>query len=152
MKQSTAQKGDISEFSVALECLKRGWEILYPNGNRKPYDFVVEENGKFARIQIKSGWYDEKTDAFYAKRVKTLANRKKVKITNYSIDDFDFAICYIVELNEFYIIPSINFINDLRGNQISLRKLNESQRECFGSKYKNNWNLLEEFLNIAGGR
>lgn len=131
MELITKQKGDIVELAVSLECLKRGWEILWPNGDRKPYDFVIDTNNKFVKIQTKCAWYNKNTDSFYAKRVRTLANRKNVKIINYNVSDFDFAICYIIELNEYYIIPSANFVDDLSGNQITLRKLSKSQRLCF---------------------
>lgn len=146
MKAITKQKGDIGETAFCLECLKRGWEILWPNGDRKPYDLVIDVGNKFLRIQIKTAWLDEKTKMFYAKRVKTLANRKNVKITPYKVEDFDFAVCYILELNEFYIIPSKNFVEDVTGNQIGLKRVIESQRECFGTKYLNNWTLIENLI------
>lgn len=143
MNFSTSQNGDIVEATVSLECLRRGWEVLFPNGNRLPYDFVLDIKGRLLKIQVKRAWFDQKNGLFKVKKVRTLANRKEIKIQKYNLTDFDFAICCIFDLNEYYIIPSKEFIKGTSGKEICLRNNATSQRDCFGEKFLNRWDYLE---------
>jgi hypothetical protein len=52
---NTKQKGDIAEGHVLAAFLKAGKTVLMPFGDRNRYDMVVDEGGKFTRIQVKHG-------------------------------------------------------------------------------------------------
>lgn len=47
--------GDISEAAVVAALLKAGYNVLMPFGDRNRYDVVIEHDGKFERVQIKTG-------------------------------------------------------------------------------------------------
>ena len=51
---NSKQIGNITEVSVMLEFLKLGYNILTPYGDCERYDFVVDINGKFYKIQVKT--------------------------------------------------------------------------------------------------
>lgn len=53
---NTTQIGDISEQKFVLRCLELEIPVLRPVGNNLPYDFVIEFNGSFKRIQVKTGY------------------------------------------------------------------------------------------------
>ena len=46
--------GNITEVSCMLEFMKLGYPVLTPYGDCQRYDFIVEINGKFYRIQSKT--------------------------------------------------------------------------------------------------
>ena len=46
--------GNITEVSCMLEFMKLGYPVLTPYGDCQRYDFVVEINNKFYRIQSKT--------------------------------------------------------------------------------------------------
>ena len=46
--------GNITEVSCMLEFMKLGYPVLTPYGDCQRFDFVVEINGKFYRIQSKT--------------------------------------------------------------------------------------------------
>lgn len=48
-------KGEIVEAIVLAELLKLGKAVSIPFGNNQPYDFIVDEDGKLSRIQVKTG-------------------------------------------------------------------------------------------------
>ncbi|MGH9782870.1 MAG: group I intron-associated PD-(D/E)XK endonuclease [Terriglobia bacterium] len=47
--------GDITQSQVMAALLKHGKKVLMPFGDNYRYDLVVEEDGRFTRIQCKTG-------------------------------------------------------------------------------------------------
>jgi hypothetical protein len=54
-KRNTKLTGDLSEITVMLALARMGHAILMPYGENQRYDFVIEEDGKFSRVQVKTG-------------------------------------------------------------------------------------------------
>lgn len=46
-------KGDIAELAVASRLMDKGWKVLFPYGENSRYDLVIEQKGKFLRVQVK---------------------------------------------------------------------------------------------------
>lgn len=53
--QNSKSVGDITQSQVMAALLKRGKKVLMPFGDNFRYDLVVEEDGRFTRIQCKTG-------------------------------------------------------------------------------------------------
>ena len=47
--------GDVTQSKVLTALLSRGKKVLLPFGDNARYDLVVEEDGRFTRIQCKTG-------------------------------------------------------------------------------------------------
>jgi hypothetical protein len=47
--------GDITQSQVMAALLKRGNKVLMPFGDNFRYDLVIEKDGRFTRIQCKTG-------------------------------------------------------------------------------------------------
>jgi hypothetical protein len=56
--QNSKSVGDITQSQVMAALLKRGKKVLMPFGDNFRYDLVVEEDGRFTRIQCKTGKLD----------------------------------------------------------------------------------------------
>lgn len=50
---SKKKKGDVAELVTAAHCLKNGYQVLFPYGEDTRYDFVIEREGVFKRVQVK---------------------------------------------------------------------------------------------------
>lgn len=87
---NTGHKGDISEFMVIIELMKRGRELAIPYGNRPGYDLLVlgkDQNWK--RIQVKTAYQRKGRSSTY---VDFLRGSGKVMRRQYQETDFDFLI------------------------------------------------------------
>ena len=53
-RDTSNQSGDISERAVSLELVRRGWHVLEPISRDAIYDLVVDVNGDFQTVQVKT--------------------------------------------------------------------------------------------------
>lgn len=136
----TKLKGDIAEQSVALYALKQGWGVLKPLGDRLPYDLVFDVGSSLFKIQVKSAWFDAKRSNYVVDKRRTKTNRRQMLRENYKLEDFDFAIIFIQDLDVFYIMPSKVFNN--YGSEIHLVEADKRQRKPNSSVYRNAWDLI----------
>ncbi|MFN8418058.1 MAG: group I intron-associated PD-(D/E)XK endonuclease [Anaerolineae bacterium] len=141
---TTKLKGDIAEQAAILHALKRGWGVLKPIGDRLPYDLVFDINGFFIKVQVKSAWHDESSANFVVDNRRTKTNRRKMIRDAYSVDDFDFALCYIQEFDLFYILPSTIFIS--YGSEIHFVEKDRRQRKPRSSLYRDAWHLIQQWV------
>ena len=99
--------GNITEVSCMLEFMKLGYPVLTPYGDCQRYDFVVEINGKFYRIQSKTAndaYIKEGYSVFRCNKKK----KKNGKVVHHSYDEneidyfstFYDGKCYLVPVNE----------------------------------------------------
>ncbi len=144
----TKRTGDVSEVTVILKVLKRGWNPLEPVGDRLPYDLVIEHGGKFVRIQVKTAWYKEHVDNYVVDSRLTKTNRKVMKRSKYPKGAFDFVIAYIQEKDVCYVIPLKEF-NTWAG-EVHFVEAEKRQRKPRSAQYREAWNLIEDMLNAGG--
>lgn len=62
--RNTKAVGDISQSQVLAALIRRGTRVSIPFGDNCRYDLVVEEEGRFIRIQCKTGRIDRGAIAF----------------------------------------------------------------------------------------
>ncbi len=136
----TKQKGDIAEQAVVLYALKQEWGVLRPVGDRLPYDLVFDIDGRLARIQVKSAWFDETRQNYVVDTRRTKTNRRQMIRKTYSDNDFEFAVIYIDNLNVFYVIPVNDFIS--YGSEIHLVETEKRQRKPKSADFREAWQLI----------
>ena len=100
---NSKQKGNITELECMLAFIKLGYNVLTPYGDCERYDFVVDINGKFYKIQSKTASTDDNGASF--KFSCRSANRKDGNIVHqhYTKDEIDFFST--VFNNQVYLIP-----------------------------------------------
>ncbi|MBI3307492.1 MAG: endonuclease [Candidatus Omnitrophica bacterium] len=135
----TKLKSDISESFVVTKLLKLGCEVLRPVGDRLPYDLVIAVKGKFIKIQIKSAWHCQGSYFVDTRRTKT--NRRRMLRALYGLGDFDFAICYIENLDICYVLPIVEFLS--YKSAIALVESEKRQRKPKSHIFREAWHLLE---------
>ena len=103
---NSKQKGNITELECMLAFIKQGYNVLTPYGDCERYDFVVDANGKFIRVQSKTSSSDDNGASF--KFSGRSCNRKDGRIihhkyTNEEIDFFSTIFegkCYLIPVEE----------------------------------------------------
>jgi len=138
----TKSKGDIAEQAAKLFALKLGWGVLAPIGDRLPYDLVFDVSGKLVKVQVKYAWLDKKRVNFIVYSIRTKTNRRKMKKELYKEGDFEFALIYIHPLDIFYVMPFADFVTHA---SVSVGEFLGRQREGAAKKFRNAWNLIQEW-------
>ena len=103
---NSKQKGNITELKIMLDFLKFGYNVLTPYGDCERYDYVVDANGKFFRIQSKTSRTKDDGASFYFSCRS--CNRKDGKIIHhmYTNDEIDYFAtsfndkCYLIPVEE----------------------------------------------------
>lgn len=91
--------GEISEGCILALLLRAGAVVLVPFGNNQRYDFVAEVDGKFIRIQCKTG---RKRGAVIQFNSCSFSGGKKRRVYTGEADVF---AVYCQELEKMYIVP-----------------------------------------------
>jgi PD-(D/E)XK endonuclease len=99
---NTKTIGDISEAAVIAALLKSGANVLMPFGDRNRYDVVIENDGKFERIQIKTGRIKHGVLRFYTVSVTRRKGKRFAMAYNGQIEKFG---VYCPENDTVYMIP-----------------------------------------------
>jgi PD-(D/E)XK endonuclease len=139
----TKLKGDIAEQSVLLFALRKGWGVSVPVGDRLPYDLILDVNGKLVKVQVKSAWLDTAKQNYVVDNRRTKTNRRQMVRRSYGVNDFDFAIVYLDEIDVFYVFPSLVFIG--YGSEIHLVETEKRQRKPKSSGFRSAWELIEQW-------
>ncbi len=139
----TKLKGDIAEQSVLLFALKMGWGVSKPIVDRLPYDLILDVDGKLVRIQVKSAWLDTVKQNYVVDNRRTKTNRRQMVRSSYSVEDFDFALVYIDDIDVFYVFPSLVFVS--YGSEIHLVETEKRQRKPKSSVFRGAWELIEQW-------
>lgn len=99
--------GNITEVSCMLEFMKLGYPVLTPYGDCQRYDFVVEINNKFYRIQSKTANDAYINDGYIIFRCdNTTTKNGKVIHHSYDENEIDYfstfynGKCYLIPVNE----------------------------------------------------
>lgn len=111
---NTHATGTVGEIRVMFEAAKRGYTVCVPHGHDSRYDLVVERNGKFERIQVKT----TKSDGKLVK-ARTYSVGKKDGQTiakQYSDVDVDWVAVYDITSDRCAFIP----VSALNGGRQSL--------------------------------
>ena len=140
---NTKLTGDIAEQAVVLQALRNGWEVLKPVGDRLPYDLVLDVDGTFVKIQVKSAWFDSSRNNYVVDNRRTKTNRRVMVRDKYKVSDFDFAVAYIPDLDVFYVFPVDVFTS--YASEIHLVEADKRQRKPKSVTYRGAWKLILEW-------
>lgn len=105
MENLTTQfKGKITELQVALALIQRGYMISQPLIDAR-YDFVLEKNGKFYRLQVKTCHLVEDKSGVIFSTSNSHTNTTGTSNRNYKGEADYFATiyngdCYLIPVND----------------------------------------------------
>jgi hypothetical protein len=98
------KRGQATEAIVTAELIARDVSVLTPAYDNEPYDLVVETDGRFHRLQVKTA-YDSKRDGAVTFRTRSV----RTKSEGYEREGYDGEVDYFAVLNvkkeEVYLVP-----------------------------------------------
>jgi PD-(D/E)XK endonuclease len=126
------RRGEWVELRFIAAAAENDLHVTKPWGDSAQYDFVLEHQGRFLRIQVKSTQFFDR--GCYPCAVRGSHWR-------YDEDAFDFLAVYILPEDLWYIIPK----PVLRGQaSVALRP---SIQDSKYAKYLGAWELIKEVVN-----
>lgn len=128
--QHRKRRGEWAEMRFMARAAEHGLTVTKPWGDSCRYDFVVECEGCFLRIQVKS-------TVTRKNRVYPCMLRGATAL--YTKDDFDFLAAYIIPLDVWYVIPAAVAITGRQKVHLSP----ESPKSKY-ELYREAWHLLKE--------
>ena len=123
------QRGEWAELRFMARAAEHGLCVTKPWGDSARYDFAVEHNGHFLRVQVKST--KSKQYNSYA------CNLRRTSHHAYTKDEVDFIAAYVIPKDVWYILP-IEVATNSSSNLILSPHLPNSKYD----RYKEAWHLL----------
>ena len=122
-------RGEWAELRFMTRAAEHGLCVTKPWGETAKYDFAVEYDGHFARVQVKSTMFLDRGG--YSCTVRGSAGP-------YQGDPFDYLAAYIIPEDVWYILPA-----ELVVGQGSIALYPELERSRYAA-YKEAWHLLKQ--------
>jgi hypothetical protein len=120
-------RGEWVELWFMLRATELGLHLNKPWGEAVPYDFAVEHEGQFVRVQVKSTMFKDRGG--YSCTVRGSDGP-------YEGDPFEFLAAYVFQEDLWYIIPA-----EMVVGQGSIALYPKLKRAKYGP-YKEAWHLL----------
>ncbi|MFA5930913.1 MAG: group I intron-associated PD-(D/E)XK endonuclease [archaeon] len=118
-KKQLAKEG---ELRFAAEFIRKGWNVFLPYGEDSPIDLLIQKNGEFKRIQIKST--KSKNGVLFG-RLKS-SNNWQVK--KYSKNEIDYFGLYDAESKSGYLLP-IEVVSGMTEITLRIEKSKNNQKK-----------------------
>ena len=101
---NTKEKGDVAVGLAIAHFVSEGKEVLLPIGDKQKYDLVIEDNGKFFKIQCKYTSYNAKGKRSYVAPLYVGGgNKSSNRHLHYKTGDFD--LFFVATPDGSYLIP-----------------------------------------------
>lgn len=103
---NSKQKGNITELETMLAFLKLGFNVLTPYGDCERYDFVVDANGRFYKIQTKTASTEDDGASFKFSCRSSNRSNGRINHHKYTKDEIDYFAtffdgkCYLIPVEE----------------------------------------------------
>lgn len=137
VKRNTKRVGDLSELRLMHDLVRAGYLVSIPFGENHRYDLVIEKDGVFKSVQVKTGRMRKGVVLFNCYSSHTHRGGSACRLY---INEIDFFGVYCPELDCSYLIP----LGDVAVQKGSLRV----EDALNGQKRKLRW--AERYL-LNGG-
>lgn len=121
------RRGEWAELRFMTRASEHGLCVAKPWGDTAPYDFAVEHNGHFLRVQVKCTKY---------KRGRSYKCHVTASGGPYARDHLDYIAAYVIELDLWYIIP----VAATKGQEHVM--LSPHRAKSKFAEYREAWHLL----------
>ena len=134
------ERGEWAEMRFMARAAEHGFRVSRPWGESARYDFALEANGHFLRIQVKS------TACRYGDGYKCAIQVSAGTSHRYTSEQVDFFAAYIIPEDVWYILPAEIVVGVAA--QILVSPNCKNQRYA---PYKEAWHLLDEAVAKKAG-
>jgi hypothetical protein len=103
--RNTSHTGEVCRTQLIAALTLRGKTILLPLGDHQRYDFVIEDEGKFFRVQCKNGKLWNGTISFYPCSVDSRSEPGRCLRKKYT-GEVDLFGVYCSDNQKCYLVPA----------------------------------------------
>lgn len=135
--------GDINEMKCMTAFMELGITVLKPMGDRNRYDFAIEIDGKFLRIQAKASHTDDNGKSFIFNNKSNNTIQGELVSNPYTKEEIDFYATMFN--NRCYLIP----VEDCGTTAKRLRLVPTANNQQKGISWAFNYEIekvLQEYL------
>ena len=126
------EKGIQIEYKLIALLLEKGFNVSIPCDNHCHYDLIIDLNGKFLRVQVKSCISKKSRNRYRVDMACGCFKNKKP----YPMGSLELFIVYILEENAWYVIPQF-----VVGQQRFISVCPHVSTSKF-EQYKERWDLI----------
>lgn len=95
------RKGELAELAFVLAAASNGLVVSKPYGESMPYDFIVQNDERLLRVQVKAS-FSARRDGYYF----SLTNSPRRRLHRcYTEKEIDFLAAYVGPHDAWYIVP-----------------------------------------------
>jgi len=141
---NTKQIGNITELQCMLSFMQLGYNVLTPYGDCERYDFVVEINNSFYKIQVKHACENHIDQGFISFKTANKTTQKGQFVRHfYSKDQIDFFATYYN--NQCYLVP----VEEVGSSEKRLRFSPPANGQVKGITFANEYELEKVVKNLT---
>ncbi len=126
--------GQRSEAIVIAELVRRGYRVLLPFGVNQRYDLVLDLDGRFMRVQCKTGRLRQGAVTFRA--LSTRSNTKQTVRRSYT-GEVELFVVYCPDNEQIYAVP----VDEATISQGSLRVSPTANGQSRGIRWAKDYEL-----------
>ncbi|ELZ30959.1 hypothetical protein C474_10871 [Halogeometricum pallidum JCM 14848] len=136
-------KGEKVEAAVLSSLVMRDIAVLTPFGENHRYDFVIEIDGSFYRLQCKTG-RDEGDKIIFSTR-STGPSRTDLSTSDYD-DDIDFFAVRTLTNDRVYLVS----VDEASSNEMTLRTAPPGNNQSKGINWADEYTLERRLPQLSG--
>ena len=134
--KSFKQRGEWVELRFMAAAAERGFHVLKPWGDSRPYDVGIDHSPNFLRIQVKSTTCRTGTGYF----CQFMPHGRKER---YKLSELDLFAAYVVPVATWYLIPAALLLGAQRKTGLMLYPVEPLKKDRYSYEaYKEAWPLL----------
>jgi hypothetical protein len=99
---TTTQIGTVSELLVLTRLCREGASVAIPFGQQAGWDLLVEDSGKWLKIQVKTAFLRYKKRQPYVNCIRMHRSSDR----HYKVGEFDLMIAVLPETDEMWRLPA----------------------------------------------
>ena len=134
--KSFKQRGEWVELRFMASAAERGFCVLKPYGETRPYDVGIDHGPNFLRVQVKSTTCRTGTGYF----CQFMPHGRKER---YKLSELDLFAAFVTPVEAWYIIPAALLLGAERKTGIMLYPVEPLKKDRYSYEaYKEAWPLL----------
>jgi hypothetical protein len=102
MQDNSKHTGDCSVLMIKARLALKKYVVLEPYGDNQRYDLVIENDGKFERVQCKTGVFKNNRVSFSLRSI--FISKKKPVVRTYH-GQIEYFGVFCKELDKCYLVP-----------------------------------------------
>ena len=102
--ENSKWKGNLGELKAATEFVQSGITVSFPFGDNARYDMIIDIDGELKKVQVKYSDSSTDNDSFVC-RCTSSKNHTTNKVCDTYIDDIDYFVFYLPEINTCCLVP-----------------------------------------------